>query len=101
MWLHCWAIPFASFQNFAMFTNRFSSQDGGNEFRLIHYLSYPDGFSMNDHIPYYLCSVSYTTIIDDAVGLIKKLGPSCLLAKTEHLHLEYYLYILLMMNYWV
>lgn len=53
-----------------------------NEFRLIHHLSYPDGASINDFIPDELCSVSYTTV-DDAITQIKKLGKSCLLAKTD------------------
>lgn len=53
-----------------------------NEFRLIHHLSYPDGASINDFIPDELCSVSYTTV-DDAIKQIKKLGKSCLLAKTD------------------
>lgn len=53
-----------------------------NEFRLIHHLSYPDGASINDFIPNELCSVSYTTV-DDAIKQIKKLGKSCLLAKTD------------------
>ena len=33
------------------------------EFRLIHHLSYPEGDSVNDHIPKDLCSVSYATIL--------------------------------------
>ena len=52
------------------------------EFRLIHHLSYPDGFSVNDGIPKELASVRYATI-EDAIGLIKSLGQGCLLAKTD------------------
>ena len=52
------------------------------EFRLIHHLSYPDGFSVNDCIPKELVSVRYATI-DDAIGLIKSLGQGCFLAKTD------------------
>ena len=37
------------------------------EFRLIHHLSYPHGFSVNDGIPKELASVRYATI-DDAIG---------------------------------
>jgi hypothetical protein len=75
-------FPFPPFQNLQCSPIGLVPKKEANEFRLIHHLSYPHGFSINDHIPDDLCSVSYTTI-DDAVRLIKKLGPSCLLAKTD------------------
>ena len=43
------------------------------EFRLIHHLSYPGGFSVNDGIPKEPTSVRYATI-DDAIGVINRLG---------------------------
>ena len=52
------------------------------EFRLIHHLSYPQGVSVNDGIAEEHSSVSYSTI-DDAIKLIKQLGPGCFLAKTD------------------
>jgi len=52
------------------------------EFHLIHHLSYPSGFSVNDGIPKELASVHYATI-DDAVKLIMSLGKGSFLAKTD------------------
>lgn len=51
-------------------------------FRLIHHLSYPEGSSINDHIPDHLCHVTYASV-DDAIAMIKTLGKHCLLAKTD------------------
>ncbi len=53
-----------------------------SEFRLIHHLSYPPGKSVNDFIPKELTSVHYATI-DDAVSIIKTMGPGCYMAKTD------------------
>ena len=53
-----------------------------NEFRLIHHLSYPSGASVNDFIPKEFSTVRYATI-DDAISIIKKLGPGCYMAKTD------------------
>ena len=52
------------------------------EYRMIHHLSFPSGGSVNDFIPSELCSVHYASV-DDAVKMIKKLGPNCHLAKTD------------------
>jgi len=52
------------------------------EFRLIHHLSYPKGFSINDGIDPEYTRVTYATI-EDAIRYIKKLGPGCFLAKTD------------------
>lgn len=52
------------------------------EFRLIHHLSYPHGASVNDGIHHEHSTVSYSTI-DDAIKLIKQLGPGCFMAKTD------------------
>ena len=52
------------------------------EFRLIHHLSYPKGFSINDGIPGEYSSVSYATI-EDGIRLIKRAGQGCFLAKTD------------------
>ena len=49
---------------------------------MIHHLSFPCGGSVNDFIPSELCSVHYASV-DDAVKMIKKLGPNCHLAKTD------------------
>ena len=52
------------------------------EFRLIHHLSFPKGFLVNDGIPTEHTSVSYASI-GDAIRLIKLAGPGCFLAKTD------------------
>ena len=52
------------------------------EFRMIHHLSVPSGFSVNDGILSANTSVQYATIAD-AIGLIKQCGKGCFLAKTD------------------
>ena len=52
------------------------------EFRLIHQLSFPTGFSVNNDISSDHTSVKYATI-DEAIQLIKSAGPGCFLAKTD------------------
>ena len=52
------------------------------EFRLIHHLSYPKGFSINDGISSENSTVSYATI-DDAIRLIRLAGRDSYLAKTD------------------
>ena len=52
------------------------------EFRLIHHLSYPKGYSVNDGISSEYTSVSYATI-SDAIKQIKLAGPGCFLSKTD------------------
>ena len=49
---------------------------------MIHHLSFPHGDSVNDFIPSELSSVHYASV-DDAVRMIKKIGPRCTLAKTD------------------
>ena len=45
------------------------------EFRLIHHLSYPKGYSVNDFIPDYCSTVKYASV-GDVTKLIKRLGRS-------------------------
>ena len=52
------------------------------EYRMIHHLSFPYGGSVNYFIPAELCSVHYVSV-DDAVKIIKLIGPQCHLAKTD------------------
>ena len=52
------------------------------EFWLIHHLSFPKGSSVNDDISADNTHVSYATI-EDAIKLIKIVGPGCYLAKTD------------------
>ncbi|XP_073249624.1 uncharacterized protein [Porites lutea] len=52
------------------------------EFRLIHQLSFPTGFSVNNGISSDHTSVKYATI-DEAIQLIKSAGPGCFVAKTD------------------
>jgi len=53
-----------------------------SEFRLIHHLSYPEGSSVNDSIPYETSSVHYARI-SDAIQVIKTTGAGCYMAKTD------------------
>ena len=52
------------------------------EFRLIHHLSFPEGHSINSHIPKIASSVHYANI-DDAIRLVRRSGRGCGLAKTD------------------
>ena len=49
---------------------------------MIHHLSFPEGPSVNSHIPKIASSVHYPSI-DDAVRLIRRTGRGCALAKTD------------------
>ena len=53
-----------------------------SEFRLIHHLSYPKGSSVNHFTPDYCSTVKYASV-GDAVKLLKRLGKSCFIAKTD------------------
>ena len=70
------------------FTNMFISPLGLVEkkipgtYRLIHHLSYPEGRSVNDHIPPEHTHVQYSNI-EDAINSIKQLGKGCFMAKTD------------------
>ena len=76
--------PFLSppFQNFVCSPLGIVPKKDPSEFRLIHHLSYPDGSSVNDHIPHERSSVHYATI-SDAISVIKQAGASCFMAKTD------------------
>ncbi|KAM3912164.1 uncharacterized protein RB166_020655 [Leptodactylus fuscus] len=52
------------------------------KFRLIHHLSHPKGFSVNDGISRSLASVSYVSF-DRAVSLLRVAGPGALMAKSD------------------
>ncbi|XP_071118310.1 uncharacterized protein [Haliotis cracherodii] len=52
------------------------------EFRLIHYLSYPRGKSINDFIDTEACSVVYARF-DEATHMVQQLGKGALLAKFD------------------
>lgn len=52
------------------------------EYRLIHHLSYPQGFSVNDFIDPRLTSVQYTSF-DEAVHMLQDLGQNCKLFKMD------------------
>ena len=52
------------------------------EFRLIHHLSFPRGYSVNDGIGPEDTSVHYATVAE-AIRLIKSNGKGCFLAKTD------------------
>lgn len=52
------------------------------EFRMIHHLSYPKGFSVNDFIDEEFSKVSYANI-DDAIRCVKQSGVGSFLSKTD------------------
>ncbi len=52
------------------------------KFRIIHHLSYPENGSVNDGIPDCYATVQYATT-DNAVSIINKLGPGCVLSKVD------------------
>ena len=52
------------------------------QYRLIHHLSCPEGNSVNDFIDKQFSSVQYATF-DDAVECVLKVGPNCLMGKTD------------------
>ena len=52
------------------------------EYRLIHHLSYPRGFSVNDFIDPQLASVQYTSF-DEAIFMLQDLGQNCKLFKMD------------------
>lgn len=50
--------------------------------RLISYLSAPGGYSINDFIDPYFCTVKHASF-DEAITLIQSQGQSCLIAKMD------------------
>ena len=52
------------------------------EFRMIHHLSFPEGFSVNDFIPKEMSSVQYATI-QDAIYFIQRSPQSVYMAKVD------------------
>ena len=52
------------------------------EFRLIHHLSFPEGHSINSHIPKLSSSVHYAKIVD-AIRLVRRTGRGGALAKID------------------
>lgn len=53
-----------------------------SEWRTIYHLSYPQGNSINDHIPKDPFSLSYVRV-DDAISIIQSLGQGAFMAKTD------------------
>lgn len=53
-----------------------------NEWRTIYHLSYPEGDSVNDHIPKDPYTLQYVRV-DDAIRILKSLGPGSFMAKTD------------------
>ena len=52
------------------------------DWRTIYHLSYPEGDSINDYIPKDPYSLQYVRV-DDAIRIIKSLGPGSFMAKTD------------------
>ena len=53
-----------------------------SDWRTIYHLSYPQGDSINDHIPKDPFSLSYVRV-DDAISIIQSLGKGAFMAKTD------------------
>ena len=53
-----------------------------SEWRTIYHLSYPDGDSINNHIPKDPYALQYVRV-DDAIRILKSLGPGSFMAKTD------------------
>ena len=53
-----------------------------SEWRTIYHLSYPEGDSINDHIPKEPYSLQYVRV-DDAIRILQTLGPGSFMAKTD------------------
>jgi hypothetical protein len=80
----CLAGPFIDppFQEFRVSPLGIVPNKVPGQFRLIHHLSYPHRVSVNDGIAEEHSSVSYSTL-DDAIELIKQLGPGCFFKKND------------------
>jgi len=52
------------------------------EWRTIYHLSYPEGDSINDHIPKDLYSLQYVRV-DNAITILRSLGPGSFMAETD------------------
>lgn len=53
-----------------------------NSYKMINYLSFPQGNLLNDQIHPALSSLSYTSF-DKVISLLRTLGPNALLAKAD------------------
>ena len=53
-----------------------------SEWRMIYHLSYPEGDSINDHIPKDPYTLQYVRV-DDAIHILQSLGPGSFMAKTD------------------
>ena len=51
-------------------------------YRMIHHLSHPHGFSVNDGISEMYTKVTYATV-DDAIAILRQLQPGAFLSKTD------------------
>lgn len=78
------AGPFKSqpFYNFVTSPIGLVPKKTPGKFRFIHHLSHPKGTSVNDGILEEFSSVSYSTV-DDAIAIMKSLGPGAFMAKTD------------------
>jgi hypothetical protein len=56
-----------------------------DSFRVIHHLSYPEGKSVNDHIPPESTKVSYQSV-SDAIEMLTSICPAAFMAKTDIEH---------------
>lgn len=78
------AGPFVQppFEDFRISPLGFIPKKAASEFRLIHHLSFPEDYSLNDELNRELCSVSYSSF-DEAVSLLNGFGRNCLVSKAD------------------
>ena len=75
-------FPAPPFRNFRTSPLGLVPKKDPTEFRLIHHLSFPTGYSVNDFIPDSCSTVKYASV-GDASKSLKRLGRGCFMAKTD------------------
>ena len=75
-------FPAPPFRNFRTSPLGLVPKKDPTEFRLIHHLSFPIGYSVNDFIPDSCSTVKYASV-GDASKSLKRLGRGCFMAKTD------------------
>ena len=75
-------FPSAPLPNFQCHPVGVVPKKHSSDWRTIYHLSYPEGDSINDYIPKDPYSLQYVRV-DDAIRILKALGPGAFMAKTD------------------
>lgn len=75
-------FPAPPFANFRISPLGIVPKKEPNEFRLIHHLSFPKDYSLNDQVDGSSASVGFSSF-DDAVVLLRRFGSHCLMGKAD------------------